>query len=115
MDTIKTSDGTQVWNWGRFIGARDEEDITMTALKNPAIEKAAEALRVASGDEEVRRQYDLRQRMLMDEEARRVFAEREGMQKGIQKGMTQGRTEILDLLRSGKSPDEILRAYSSPQ
>jgi predicted transposase/invertase (TIGR01784 family) len=93
------SDGTQIWNWGKFIGAKSEEDIMMTALNNPAIEKAAEALREASGDEAVRKQYDLRQHILMDEYARTVAAERKGEER------------ILDLLRSGKSAEEILRAY----
>jgi hypothetical protein len=36
----------------------------------------------------------------------------EGMQEGMQKGEQKGRQEIIDLLRSGKSPEEIIRGFS---
>jgi flagellar biosynthesis/type III secretory pathway protein FliH len=36
---------------------------------------------------------------------------REGMQKGEEKGMQKEKQKIIDLLKSGKSPEEILKDY----
>ena len=36
---------------------------------------------------------------------------KEGMKKGIEQGMQKGEQKILDLLKSGKSPEEILKDY----
>jgi len=36
---------------------------------------------------------------------------KEGIQKGIQKGKKEGEQKIIDLLKSGKSPEEILKDY----
>ncbi|GHU35072.1 hypothetical protein FACS1894172_16290 [Spirochaetia bacterium] len=36
---------------------------------------------------------------------------REGMEKGIEKGMERKQKELIDLLKSGTSPEEIIRLY----
>ena len=35
----------------------------------------------------------------------------EGLQKGLQKGMEKGKQEIIDLLKNGKLPEDILKDY----
>jgi flagellar biosynthesis/type III secretory pathway protein FliH len=35
-----------------------------------------------------------------------------GMQKGLQEGKQEMKQEIISLLKSGKSPEEIIRDYS---
>ena len=35
----------------------------------------------------------------------------EGEKKGIKKGETMGKQEIIDLLKSGKSPEDIIQEY----
>jgi flagellar biosynthesis/type III secretory pathway protein FliH len=37
---------------------------------------------------------------------------KKGMEKGMEKGVKKGRNELLDLLRSGASREEIIRRYS---
>ena len=39
----------------------------------------------------------------------------EGMKKGRVEGMEKGKQEIIDLLKSGKSPEEILKDYDEIQ
>jgi predicted transposase/invertase (TIGR01784 family) len=111
------SDGTPVWGWGKFLGAKTEEDIMLPGLTNPAIEKAAEALRQTSGDAEVRRQYELRARAIRDEHARMKFATEKGIsigeQRGIHIGEQRGINALADLMRSGKSLDEALRSLQA--
>ena len=43
----------------------------------------------------------------LDTQSKLVAAKREGRQEGIQKG----KQEIIDLLKSGKSPEDILKDY----
>jgi predicted transposase YdaD len=38
--------------------------------------------------------------------------EQKGRQAGRQEGMQEGMQKIIDLLRSGKSPEEIIRGFS---
>ena len=42
--------------------------------------------------------------------AKKVWFE-EGMEEGIEKGIQKGKQEIIELLKSGKSPEEILTEY----
>jgi len=35
----------------------------------------------------------------------------EGIEKGIQQGIQKGEQKIIDMLKSGKSPEEILKEY----
>ena len=35
----------------------------------------------------------------------------EGLQEGLKEGLKEGKQEIIDLLKSGKSPEEIIREY----
>ena len=35
----------------------------------------------------------------------------EGLEEGLEKGIEKGERKIIDLLKSGKSPDEIIRNY----
>ena len=56
----------------------------------------------------------------LDTQSKLVYAEREGLkrgmerglQKGMQKGMQIGEQKIIDLLKSGKSPEEIIGEYA---
>jgi flagellar biosynthesis/type III secretory pathway protein FliH len=37
----------------------------------------------------------------------------EGHKKGLKEGLIQGRREVIDLLKSGKSSEEIISEYSN--
>ncbi|MCL2070184.1 MAG: Rpn family recombination-promoting nuclease/putative transposase [Treponema sp.] len=49
----------------------------------------------------------------LDTQSRLVHAEREGIKKGEQKGKLEGKQEIINLLKSGKSPEEIIRDHEN--
>jgi predicted transposase/invertase (TIGR01784 family) len=88
------------------------------------IAMASEVLMTISKDEAERARLMSEYKYQLDMQSKLVHAKRmgiqEGMQKGMQKGVQKGRREgeqkgrqeIIDLLRSGKSPEEIIRGFS---
>ncbi|MDR2479307.1 MAG: hypothetical protein LBD48_08340, partial [Treponema sp.] len=93
------------------------------------IAMASEVLMTISKDEVERARLVSEYKYQLDTQSKLVHAKREGLregeqrglqkgwregeQKGLQKGEQRGRLEIIDLLRSGKSPEEIIRDYGS--
>jgi predicted transposase/invertase (TIGR01784 family) len=104
----KSSDETPVWEWAKFIGAESEEELTMVAANNEVIKDAVSELYRVSSDKDARRLYEMRERARMDEIGRAVYRE----QQAEARGEVRGRAELLGLLQSGKSPEEILKLYS---
>jgi len=66
----KTEDGTQLWNWLKFLSADKREDLDMLAEKSPQIKKAVVRLMELSNDERTRLLYESRQKMEWDNRAR---------------------------------------------
>lgn len=113
-------DGTAVWKWMQFLRAKQREEFEMVAEKNPQIRKAVDTLYELSADEQTRAQYELHMRAVRD----RAWLEDEGWKKGLQEGLQQGLQEgwkkgqqagrqagaqaLLELIKSGKSPDEAM-------
>ena len=64
------SDGTELYDWAKFIAADTEEELTMAAESNPQIGKATLILRELSADERARDLYERRERERMDEISR---------------------------------------------
>ena len=78
---------------------------------------ATEVLMTISKDE-IERLHQLSElKYELDTQSRLVHAKREGIkegeQKGLKKGKLEGKLEIIDLLKSGKSPEEIIRDYEN--
>jgi predicted transposase/invertase (TIGR01784 family) len=94
-------DGTPLCDWLYFINAENEEDFMKAAAKSPAIKDAVDVVVKASSDEAARWAYFQRENAERDKRGQIEYAKKEG------------RNEILDLLRAGKSSDEILRNYGS--
>jgi predicted transposase/invertase (TIGR01784 family) len=78
----KENDGTELWNWLRFIGAEKKEDMDMIAQTNPQIKKAVAVLAELSADERARMLYESREKARRDEASRMRGALRDGMEKG---------------------------------
>jgi predicted transposase/invertase (TIGR01784 family) len=97
------SDETPAWNWAKFIGMETEEDLDMIAAQSKVMETAVNELYRISSNADVRHQYEQRERALRDERARIDYA--------MQEGRVEERAEFFDLLKSGKSPQEILAMY----
>jgi predicted transposase/invertase (TIGR01784 family) len=70
-----------------------------------AIEKAETKLRTISQDDETLRIYEMREKALSDWTSGVNHAKREGEVEGIKK--------VIDLLKSGKTPEEIIRDYGN--
>jgi len=78
------SDGTDLWNWVKFIKSNNEEELNMLAESKPQIKKAVAVLKELSADE--------RTRMIAEA---REFARRDAvslMNRAIEEGKAEGFT-----------------------
>ena len=112
-------------DWLQFLKSRRREEFEMVAERNPEIRKAVDTLYDLSADEEVRAEYERRQKAWRDRQSQNEGYYQEGMLKGRAEGRAEGRVEgraegnlegeqrIIDLLKSGKSPEEIIREHST--
>ncbi|MCL2404439.1 MAG: Rpn family recombination-promoting nuclease/putative transposase [Defluviitaleaceae bacterium] len=66
----QTEDGTELWNWLKFLSAEREEDLDMIAEKSPQVKKAVVRLMELSKDEKTRMMYESRQKLEWDYQAR---------------------------------------------
>jgi len=110
------TDGTKLYDWAKFIAATTEEELNMVAERNPEVKKAVVTLRKLTADEQVRDMHERREKALRDIDSRERFAraegKAEGKAEGLTQGITQGQAEIIELLKSGKSPEEIIKNYN---
>jgi len=60
------TDGTELYDWAKFIAAETEEELTMIADRNPVVEKAVVKLRELSADERTRDLYERREKARRD-------------------------------------------------
>ena len=74
---------------------------------NEGIAMASKVLKNISKDEIERARLMSEYKYELDTQSKLVTAKREG----IQEGMKKGKQEIIELLKSGKSPEEILKDY----
>jgi predicted transposase/invertase (TIGR01784 family) len=96
-------DGSSGWGWMQFLRAKRKEEFEMVAEQNPEIRKAVDSLYEISADEKVRAEYEIRQKAWRDR-----MSQFDGY---YQEGRQEGRQEVLKLLKSGKSPEEIFKEY----
>jgi predicted transposase/invertase (TIGR01784 family) len=90
-------DGSGIWEWLQFLRSKTKEEFEMIATKNPEIRKAVNTLYEISADDKARAVYEQRLKAKRD----RMYA--------IDSAKLEGRKEIVELLKSGKSPEEIIR------
>jgi predicted transposase/invertase (TIGR01784 family) len=101
----KGTDGTELYDWAKFIAAESEEELKMVAERNPQVEKAVVTLQRLSADEQARDLYERREKAIRDIDSRERWA--------LEKGKAEGSREIIDLLKNGKLPEEIIRDYET--
>lgn len=93
----KADDGTDLWDWLRFIKTNNEEEMEMLAKENPEIEKAYDALQNLSNDEAMRHEAQQREMYLQNElainEERYEQGIKEGKEQGIKEGMEKGKEQ----------------------
>jgi predicted transposase/invertase (TIGR01784 family) len=77
------------------------------------IAMASEVLISISKDEVERARLMSEYKYQLDLQSKITYAKRQGRQEGEAKGLQKGKQEILDLLKNGKSAEEIIRDYSN--
>jgi predicted transposase/invertase (TIGR01784 family) len=103
------SDGAPGWEWTKFLRAKRREEFEMVAAKNPEIRKAVNTLYELSADEKVRAEYEVHMKAVRDRAWFRNDGYQEGIEKGMQKGVQDGAKKALELIKSGKTPEEAMK------
>jgi len=75
------ADGTELYDWGKFIAAETKEELTMIAERNPVVEKAVVKLLELSADERARDLFERREKARRDMAARDKWVRQEGIQE----------------------------------
>ena len=122
---------TELLNWAKFMNAERQEEFEEMAEKDKYIEKAYEALKNISADDEKRLEYEAREKALRDhnylmksnweagmEAGKKVGLEagrKAGEKIGISKGMEQGESRVnrlVQMLIANSRTEEIEKAVS---
>ena len=92
----------------------DKREIINEILQKEAeIKMASETLIEISRDEIERARLTSELKYILDNQSMRVSAKREGEKIGFKKGEKKGKKEIIDMLISGKPPQEIIKEYKA--
>jgi len=67
-------DGTDLYDWAKFIAAETEEEMTMIEERNPVVSKAVVKFRELSADERTRDLYERREKARRDQAAQQRWA-----------------------------------------
>ena len=102
----RSDDGTNLWDWLRFIKTNNEEEMKMLAHENPEIEKAYDALQDLSNDEAIRHEAQQREMYLQNEMAINEERYEQGIKEGKEQGIKEGKIEIAKNLLSINLPLE---------
>jgi predicted transposase/invertase (TIGR01784 family) len=70
LPKLPPDDGTELWNWMKFLSASQKEELDMVAQKSPQVQKAVARLMELSNDEKTRMLYESRQMMEWDNQVR---------------------------------------------
>lgn len=106
---------TELLNWAKFMNAERQEEFEEMAEKDKYIEKAYEALKNISADDEKRLEYEAREKALRDHNYLMKSNWEAGEKIGISKGMEQGESRVnrlVQMLIANSRTDEIERAVS---
>ena len=106
---------TELLNWAKFMNAERQEEFEEMAEKDKYIEKAYEALKNISADDEKRLEYEAREKALRDHDYLMKSNWEAGEKIGISKGMEQGESRVnrlVQMLIANSRTDEIERAVS---
>lgn len=107
--SIKEMDSRE--SWAVFIryltDIRKRDKINQIVIKEGDIAMASKVVMRISKDEKERARLLSEEKYFLDMQSKLVYAE----EKGIQKGEARGKQKIIDLLKSGKSPEDIIKQY----
>jgi len=84
------SDGSAGWEWLQFLKSKRKEEFEMAAERNPEIRRAVDTLYELSADEEVRAEYEMRQKAWRDRMSQIDGAVQDGMEKVARRALAEG-------------------------
>jgi predicted transposase/invertase (TIGR01784 family) len=101
------ADGTELYDWARFIAAETEEELAMVEQRNPQVGKAAVKLRQLSADERARDLFERREKARRDMASQQKWAKIQGLQEVARKLLKRNRPieEIME--DTGLTRDEV--------
>lgn len=99
---------TKLDQWMQFIGDINEKGVKEAMEKNEVIKKAKEELEYLTGDEEVRRLAELRDKAIRDEKTNLRGAREEGIKLGEVKGEKKEKIRIVKNLIKGNVDINII-------
>ena len=82
-----------ICQWMMFLDNPNSKEVAKIMDKNENIRNAREELKQVSGDYELRRITELREKYIRDEAAAIDFATEKGLKKGIEQGIEQGKKQ----------------------
>jgi len=85
----ESTDGTELYDWAKFIDAETEEELKMIGERNPQVQRAVVKLRELSSDERARDMYERREKALRDIDSRERYARAE--EREIWQGVVAGK------------------------
>ena len=80
----------KISQWMLFFDNPNSKEVSHIMNENNYIKKATEELKQVSGDYEIRRIAELREKAIRDEAAALEYANEEGLRQGIEQGVKQG-------------------------
>ena len=107
-------DGSKSRLWSIFLSAETREEFEMVAEKSPRIREAVQELFILSKNEEVRAEYALRQKALMDYNTIMQDKYSEGKREGIEIGDKKGREGerrdmAISLIKDGFPIEQVVK------
>ena len=94
--------------WLAFIDDNDRGKIKMAEKKNKTLEKARKEITYLTGDEEIRRLAELREKWEMDWNSSMDYSKREGIKEGVTKGRKKERIENAKKMKEKNIPIETI-------
>ena len=107
----------RICQWMMFFDDPNSKEVDCIMEKNTGVKEAKEELKSVSGDYEIRRIAELRQKYIRDEKAALAYATEEGTRIGIEQGIKQGEKEskkeiAKKLLEKGMDIKEIVEVIT---
>ncbi|MBJ8031864.1 Rpn family recombination-promoting nuclease/putative transposase [Bacillus cereus group sp. N21] len=101
--------------WLLLLPANEDEHLTQTLEdiamnQDPILQKAMNKWERMSQDSSFRKEYEAREKALIDEAAKFAHAEQQGIKKGIETGIEQGKMQLIrGMHKNGVSVEDIAK------
>ena len=108
----ETPDGTEVWNWMRFLSAESAEDLQELLERSPHMEKPVWRVMELTDDERAWWREFYREKAELDAEARERYVRNEGRVEGRVEGLVEAQTSIARNLLERQIPIKEIAALT---